>query len=334
MFTVIPNHFQQAVARLLQQYQTATNLQNFMAAIIQPVQDIEYQLNDLNVQRELANAVGVQLDNIGTIVGLARPAGATDSIYRQELYGQIGINVSQGQPEQVIQTFQLFTQTNLVLLWEYFPAQIMLESSFAYANQAAVDAMIALVEEVAPAGVQCYGLVTFDSMIPFAMDGNLYGSGFGSDTDPTQGGLFAGLSLPDGQFAFAGDDETAEGFGASNDPTIGGEFVVLDQAPTFYDAQVPNDGAHVKIRLGGVALPPLLPAVGVTGFTVLVNSSPATISSAVTEFNSKILLAISSPLIHSGDTVTIAYTPGNVTDSDGNALGAFGAQPVLNNSTM
>ena len=334
MFQVITNHFQQAVARLMSQYGQAQNLQNFMGAIIQPIQDIEYVLNDMNTERSLANAFGVQLDNIGTIVGLARPAGASDAQYRIDLQAQIGINISEGQPEQVIQTYQLLTGSPLVLLDEYPPAEVMLEADYVFSNQPAVDAMIATIQEVLPAGVRCDGFISFDPNIPFAMDGALFGSGFTSDSDPTQGGLWPIHRVRNTQFSFSGNDVTGAGFGSDKDPLVGGWIIPVDTPPIFYDAVVPSLGNQVKVELMGVALAPLLPSTGVTGFTVLVNSVAATISSAVVEFNSKIILALSSPLIHSGDTVTVAYTPGNVTDSDGNVLAAFAAKPVINNSTM
>lgn len=334
MFNPINNHVQAAIDRLMSQYGNAIQLQNFMAAVIQPLQEIESVLTDLNVQRQLAVAVGQQLDNIGTIVGLARPPGATDDVYRNDLYAEIKINVSEGQPEQAIQTFQLFTGAALVLLDEHFPAEISIESEIVFPSQSSIDMILQIMQEVLPAGVRCDGIVEFDPVNPFAFDGALFGGGFGDDTDPSIGGMFARLRLRDGQFAFDGDDSTAEGLGSVDDPLVGGEFLVYDTPPTFFDAEVPSSGTEVDVQLMGVALQPLIPETGVTGFTVLVNSLPATISGAVVQFNSKIILAISSPLIHSGDTVTVAYTPGNVTDSNGNVLAAFSAEPVTNNSTM
>lgn len=333
MFNIITNHYLQATQRLMSQYQGSQNLLNFLAAIIQPIQDIEYELNDMNVERELVNAFGIQLDNIGTIVGLARSPGQTDSEYLMELQGQIGINVSEGQPESVIQAFQLFTGVPLVILDEFFPAEIVLESIYVFANQAAVDAMIQLMQEVAPAGVRCDGIITFDPVMPFAFDGSLFGSGF-DDGSNTVGGIWSSLNLPDTQFSMDGDDVTGAGFGSTDDPLVGGWFIPYDLPPTFFNAMVLSAGTSVKVSLMGVAQAPLIPETGVSGFTVLVNSAPATISSSSIEYNSKILLEISSPLIHSTDTVTVAYTPGNLTDSDGNALAAFSAQFVINDSTI
>lgn len=334
MFTVIPNHAELALKRLLSQYQDSDNLKSFIRAIIGPVQSIEYVLNDLNIYRQLAFAEGVQLDLIGTIVGLPRPSGATDEEYRQILYGQIGINVSEGQPEQVIQTFKIFTSVPLVLFDEHFPAEFSIESIYEFPDQASIDSMITLMEKVGPAGVRCDGIVTFDPIIPFSFDGALFGSGFGDDTDPSQGGKFPLLNLRDGEFAFDGSDSLAEGFGSTDDPLVGGQLIPYDLPPTFFNAVVPSAGDQVRVQLMGVAQAPLLPASGVTGFIVKVNTIPATISSAVVEYNSQILLEISSPVILSGDTVTIEYSPGNVTDSHDNALEAFSAQSVINESTM
>jgi hypothetical protein len=333
MFTVIPNHVGQAIARLMSQYGNAENLQNVLSAIINPLQDIESVLNDLNVKRQLSVAEGQQLDSLGTIIGLARPAGADDTTYRQDLYAQIKVNISEGQPEQAIQTFQLFTQAGLVLLNEYFPASVLINSDHVFPTQEDVDKILEIMQEVLPVGVRCNGIVEFDSSIPFAMDGSLSGAGFGDINDPSTGGIWATFKRRGGEFAFAGDDVTAEGFGSPDDPLVGGRFIPRIAAPYFFSAQVPESGDQVEVQtvLASGALT-LLPLSGATGFSVFVNAVPATISSVEVAYNSKIILAISSPLIHNGDVVTVSYTPGNVTDSESNVLSAFSPQSVTNNS--
>lgn len=224
MFDPITNHVQAALARLLSRYVDADNLKNFITALVNPVQDIEGVLSDLNTLRMLSAATGKQLDNIGTIVGLARPPGATDAQYRNDLYAEIKINVSEGQPEQAIQTYQLFTAATLVILAEFFPAEVMIESDYLPPNQAAVDNLLQILNEVLPAGVRPMGIVTFDSMDAFAYDGSLPGVGYGSASDPTVGGMYPILFVRNTFFAYDGNDPTQAGYGTVLDPLVGGQY--------------------------------------------------------------------------------------------------------------
>jgi hypothetical protein len=190
MFTPITDHAEQAIARLMSQYQDADNFKNLIRGLNVPTQEIEGVLTDLNNKRRLAVATGVQLDLIGTIVGLAREPGDSDDVYRNKLYGQIKINTSQGQPEQAIQTYQLFTGAALVILLEWFPAAISLQSEYFPADQAEVDFLLEILSQVLPAGVRPDSITAFDSTEAFAMDGSLPGLGFGDEDDPSVGESF------------------------------------------------------------------------------------------------------------------------------------------------
>lgn len=66
--------------RLLSQYKNSVGIQNFIAAMTQQTQDLNDIEQTVFLGRCLENAVGVQLDIIGRIVGLERPAVAGDEI--------------------------------------------------------------------------------------------------------------------------------------------------------------------------------------------------------------------------------------------------------------
>lgn len=225
MFTPIPDHIQQALARILTQYQNSPNFQGLISALVGPVQDIESALSSMNVDRYLPAAVGVQLDNIGEIVGFPRPAGMPDDIYRQELYGEIKINFSQGQPEQAIQVFLLFTQTPFCILYEGHNAEVLIEGTWVPPSQADVDRLIGILQNTLPAGVRCDGIVQFDPSNAFAYDGGLSGAGY-DDGSQTVGGQYARLweFLGPG-FAYDGDDPTGMGYGTLFDPLAGGAYL-------------------------------------------------------------------------------------------------------------
>lgn len=101
--------------------------------------------------------------------------------------------------------------------------------------------------------------------------------------------------------------------------------------PTFSSATLAADGVSLDVTLIEGVSPPILPASGITGFAVEVNGVAATISSAVRQSSTVVRLTLSSAAA-AGNTVTVSYTPGNVTDSEGNAMEAFSAQSVTNNA--
>lgn len=228
MFNNIPNHIDQALARLLTQYSNSPNLQNLLTGIITPIQAIEDELGLMNTLRYLPLATGAQLDIIGAIVGIARAPGQSDASYLISIYGQIKINTSEGLPEQMIQAYQLFTGAMLVLLYEGGFAGMELESSIYFSSQAQVNMVISRLLEAAPAGVRVDELVSFDPVAPFSMDGTLSpGAGFGDLFDAGAGGGFATGSFFTEYFGMDGDDPTIAGFGDNRDPLVGGVFASL-----------------------------------------------------------------------------------------------------------
>lgn len=224
MFSPIPNHVQQALARLVTQYKNATKLQGLLTSLVNPIQDIESSLTDMNNLRYLQQAQGVQLDVIGIIVGLPR-GGRNDAQYRLALQAQIKVNVSCGQPEQVIQAYALFTGSPLVLLDEYRNASFILESDFDPGSQLAADNLILTVKQASPVGVRLDEIICFDPTEPFAYAGSLPGNGY-DDGSQTVGGKYPNAYQYIGPgFAYAGDDPTGMGYGSDQDPLAGGAYL-------------------------------------------------------------------------------------------------------------
>jgi hypothetical protein len=180
MITPIPNHLEQAIARLLTQYQNAPVLQGLLAGLIVNIQDLEDEMQAMNTDRYPAGAFGQQLDNIGQIVGLARVAGQSDASYLLDIYGQIKINTSDGQPEQIIQLFILLTQVSPAYLFEFYPGEYLIESTYIPPNQATTDQIIDNLLAASPAGVACGGLINIPSGPCFRYAGVLPSGGYGS----------------------------------------------------------------------------------------------------------------------------------------------------------
>lgn len=218
MFEPIPDHVEAALKRLITQYRGATNLNYLLQAIIQPLNDVESALSDMNTLRYLPAAFGAQLDLIGKIVGLSRPPGMGDAQYLLELYGQIKINTSEGQPEQAIQVFQLFTGADQVRLFEFFPARVQIQSSYVPPDQATTDTIINAVNNTLPAGIATEGFVSYDPVSPFGYAGVLSPSGGYTS------GKYASLNRHKFPFGYAGANKTIKGYGSAKDPLVGGVY--------------------------------------------------------------------------------------------------------------
>ena len=178
----------------------------------------------MNNLRYLPEAQGAQLDIIGVIVGISRPKGMSDAQYLLLIYGQIKINISQGQPEQLIQAYLLFTSAPEVILTE-FQASVILASSYIPPDQHTVDNLITTLKQAAPAGVRIDGLISYDETMAFAYDGTLPGLGYDDGTQ-TVGGKYAALyQFIGGGFAYAGDDPSGLGYGSLLDPLAGGAYL-------------------------------------------------------------------------------------------------------------
>lgn len=226
--TKITDHVSQAVDRLAEQYKEKTLVEGLVKAFVPPIQDLEDVFCDLETDRQLNNAVGLQLDNFGTIVGRDRE-GFDDDFYRILLQVQIGINNSEGTPEDIISTLKLLSENALVHFQNLGDGQIGL-SVGAELDQTQVDFIFENLERVVMAGVRINFLSCFDPDEPFSFDGSgPVGLGFSSLAAPTTGGKFGFLhrrTKP--QFALNTEAGTTDpnggGFGTVLDPHAGGFF--------------------------------------------------------------------------------------------------------------
>lgn len=219
MITPIPDHVQAALDRLITQYKGATNLQGIITAIVKPLNDLEAGIQEMDTLRYLPDAVGAQLDLIGRIVGIEREPGQSDGDYLLRIYAQIKINTSEGQPEQAIQVFQLFTGAAQVRLFEMFPARVQIQSAYSPPDQATADVIINAVDRTLPAGVATEGFVSYDPSVPFGYQGILMpNAGYGT-------GKYATLHKHRFRFGYGGGtNDKLRGYGAPNDQIVGGSY--------------------------------------------------------------------------------------------------------------
>ncbi len=176
MINQITDHAAQAKARLLFQYQGKANIEALLDSLGgQQIQDLENILFDINTRLDIDNSVGVQLNNIGLIVGQPRN-GQDDITYRLFLKAKSGVNVSEGDVERVLSVWKIITGGTVIQVIDVYPAGVELSSDVPVPDALASDAF-ALMQDVVSAGVR----VTSSIISPedaFGFDGSVGTLGF------------------------------------------------------------------------------------------------------------------------------------------------------------
>lgn len=199
MSSKITDHVTQALGRLIEQFKTSDNFKEMITAFVDQIQDIEDAAYDVYTLRYIETAEGVQLDELGLIVGESR-LGKTDEEYRAALLFRVFINMSNGEPERMITAFRTFTEADKIKFYELYPAAVHLISD----GSTVPDNLISALENVAPAGVEVTAAITYGVDFPLSVardDGGvpIIGLGFselGSAVpgDLTQGQIAEGFS--------------------------------------------------------------------------------------------------------------------------------------------
>ncbi|MCK5610309.1 DUF2612 domain-containing protein [Candidatus Pacearchaeota archaeon] len=236
--TQITTHEEDGLNRLLYQYKGKTKLEDLIKDIsTTQIQELENSSFQLFSRLSIDISEGVQLDNIGTIVG--QPRNALDDVtYRLFLRAKIGQNTSEGEIEKVLDIWRLISGADNIRLMEVYPAEIWLYYDTVLAEEL-VDMAFELMQNVVGAGIIVRFLISYDTDNAFAFAGgdSIKISGFGDANDPLIGGKLStiqnlsGLILsfsPTNAFAFAGGDSVGvNGFGDAGVPATGGELATL-----------------------------------------------------------------------------------------------------------
>ena len=109
MLAPITDHVAEGRGLLLEQYRGKPRLDALLGAYTRQVQKLEDGIWSVILGRMLENAVGVQLDKIGKIVGQKR-LGEPDIRYRMLIQVRIAINRSSGYPDEIIKIIRLVCQ--------------------------------------------------------------------------------------------------------------------------------------------------------------------------------------------------------------------------------
>jgi hypothetical protein len=158
-----------------------SNLRNFLAALVSPLQEVEDAMLAILEQRSIDLAVGVQLDALGKLVGQPR-LGLDDETYRRYVRARVATNRSDGNIEDVIKVSNLVVfdpDAYLEIVPEY-PAALTLRVSGVEMSDELATVLISFLRDVVSAGVRIlleHHGNDLDEM--FAFEGEDPGLGFG-----------------------------------------------------------------------------------------------------------------------------------------------------------
>lgn len=152
-------HEADGLARLIERFKGQPNMEGLARVVLKRMQRIEDVLWDLYTGVWLDNAVGVQLDNLGAVVGEGRK-GRQDEQFRLYIRARIAINRANGTAADTFKVARLILEptANIALTNEY-PAAYRLDIT-----NTAISAgdIAALLDQVRPAGVRLTTVVTGD----------------------------------------------------------------------------------------------------------------------------------------------------------------------------
>jgi len=150
----ISNHDERTINLLIEQFRVdRPNINKFINSVAASCQEIENVLSDLLQYRSIAYATGIQLDRIGAIAGVSRTS-LDDEIYRSDIYFQVYLNRSSGEPETLISALQRVTNAFRIDYCEPCPATVLL-----FINQAMREIppdILVKMKALAAAGVSVY----------------------------------------------------------------------------------------------------------------------------------------------------------------------------------
>lgn len=108
------------ISRLLEQFKGKSNIESLLSTYLKQVNELEDSYISLLEERSINTAVGAQLDLLGALVTEPRN-GRDDVSYRIAILTRVGINNSEGTPNQVLSILKTITQATKVKMWEHFP---------------------------------------------------------------------------------------------------------------------------------------------------------------------------------------------------------------------
>jgi hypothetical protein len=139
------------LSRMPSQWLDKPFVQGLVKSLVGLMQPLEEAFHELNNERGIYTAVGIQLDVLGLILGVSRQ-GRSDEAYRSALLLQSAINSSDATMDGLIGILQILTQDTTAGMVEHYPA-----TALARANSGANPLVPVTMDLVAAAGVSIDG---------------------------------------------------------------------------------------------------------------------------------------------------------------------------------
>lgn len=250
MFRIL-NCYQRATSLLASQFRnekidgSLTNLQKLLRALITPAQEVQDVLYQLSSQRWLDTAVGVQLDEIGIILGIPREINESDEDYRTRLKFQIFINGSSGTPEQLISIAKFFNNSTNLVYFEVYPAafQIII-NGVQFPNPPSL--LAENIQKASPAGVLFIGLTSTYGTLPFGFSSDVLLQPLYVSPNPLNSSEINPLEVTDG----IGDYILNVQSGLINSPTESRGFAEAIGTYPVYTIDTTNAGQLAELIVG------------------------------------------------------------------------------------
>lgn len=109
-----------ALSRLLEQFKGKPRIEGVVRSYVKQLDNLEDAYFDLLNERSISTAIGSQLDILGALVNEKR-LGRSDTVYRLAILTRIGINNSEGTPNQIMSLLKSLTQGTKIKMWEHYP---------------------------------------------------------------------------------------------------------------------------------------------------------------------------------------------------------------------
>lgn len=175
------SHTAEAKKLLTSMFRGRPVIEGLLKAIVDQVQTLENVAWQVIEGRQLDNAIGIQIDKIGGIVGEDRE-GRDDADYKEAVRLRILINRSNGKVDDILKIALAAARGNPWQFWDYFPAGYVVLFG---GTSAALLAFAQAMREAKPNGVNAHVLYTdqpfSDLFSPGHFDGATTTGGNGPD---------------------------------------------------------------------------------------------------------------------------------------------------------
>lgn len=195
-------HVEDALNRLPNQFIGSENLRNLISISAGRFQGINDQLIKLLDKRAISTSSGKQLDNIATILDLARDAGETDTAFRARVIAETSALARSGEVGHIIDIYTLLTTATSIFYDEIYPAGFQVTAHVAIdAEDDEEDAEIKLAMENVRAGGVDMILIKSTETEFFMLDSSANVDASGNGTSSAEHGFGWSTEVDGGQLA-------------------------------------------------------------------------------------------------------------------------------------